>query len=172
MLIRIHRLEHEPIWFGRTGGNRFDDPLQAYGVLYAGASIEGAFAEVFMREPGRTLLPKSDFDKRRVTTLETTRHLRLVMMTGAGLARLGATAAVSSGPHKEAQTWSAAIHAHPAVVDGIIYRARHDDDEYSVALFDRCRDGLRVFEDPIPLPAILGFGDVLGRYGIGLDASS
>lgn len=171
-LFRIHRGEHDPIYFGRSGGNRFDDPARAYGVLYAGLSLAAAFAEVLLREPGRTLLPMSDVDKRRITVLETTRELRIVEMTGPGLAMLGATAAVSSGPHEEAQVWSAALYAHTAVVDGIVYRARHDDNEYSVALFDRSNGGLRVFNDPVPVLAVLGFGDLLGRYGIGLDPFS
>ncbi len=39
----------DPLFFGTTGQNRFDDPLcptaESYGVLYAAADMEGAFIE-------------------------------------------------------------------------------------------------------------------------------
>ena len=36
-----------PIFFGRTRQNRFDDPLGEFGVLYAAEDAYGAFAETF-----------------------------------------------------------------------------------------------------------------------------
>jgi hypothetical protein len=33
--LRLHAAGREPVFFGRTGLNRFDDPEGEYGVLYA-----------------------------------------------------------------------------------------------------------------------------------------
>jgi hypothetical protein len=41
------------------------------------------------------------------------------------------------GPYDVTWPWSAAFHAHPDVVDGICYRARHDDSGFAIALFER-----------------------------------
>jgi hypothetical protein len=46
-LFRVHRTRHAPVFFGKTGDNRFDDPRGDYGVLYAGASEACAFIETF-----------------------------------------------------------------------------------------------------------------------------
>ena len=71
--------------------------------------------------------------------IRVTRALRLVKFAGAGLARLGATAEVTHGglPYDAPQAWSKAIHGLPSAPDGIAYRARHDDDAFCYALFDR-----------------------------------
>src|SRR6478735_5682570 len=39
--------DHDPLFFGRSGLNRFDAPAGEYGVLYAGESVECAFIETF-----------------------------------------------------------------------------------------------------------------------------
>ena len=69
---RIHRKEHDPLFFGATGRNRFDDPLGRFGVLYAAQEPAGAFIEVFgfgvvggvntVRE-SETLGPRICFDR-------------------------------------------------------------------------------------------------------------
>src|SRR5262249_58588333 len=45
--VRIYRVEHDPLFFGTTGRNRFDDPLRRFGVLYVAEEPAGAFIEVF-----------------------------------------------------------------------------------------------------------------------------
>src|SRR5262245_36560552 len=44
-LVRIHRNDLRPLFFGSTGSNRFDDPAKRYGVCYLATTLEGAFAE-------------------------------------------------------------------------------------------------------------------------------
>jgi hypothetical protein len=46
-----------PIFFDWSTGGRFNSPDATFGVLYAAKRLRGAFAETFLREPGRTLLP-------------------------------------------------------------------------------------------------------------------
>jgi hypothetical protein len=36
------------------------------------------------------------------------------------------------------------LWAHPVQPDGIVWRSRLDDDQFCVALFDRCREALTV----------------------------
>ena len=65
--------------------------------------------------------------------------LKLVKLSGFGLARLGATAEVTHGglPYEVPQAWSRAIHDLDLKPDGIAYNARHDDEALCYAIFDR-----------------------------------
>ena len=54
---RFYSAQHDPIYFDRSRAGRLSAPDGVYGVLYAAKTPAGAFAEAFLREPGRTLLP-------------------------------------------------------------------------------------------------------------------
>lgn len=134
---RMHRVDRDPVYFGKTGLGRFDDPHGEYGVLYAAEDAFGAFVESFGRKPGRTLV---SWEKLRVTPLsaiEPKRPLRLVDLTGAGLVGIGATAGISTDVYRKAQAWSRALYHHPSGPDGLRYRLKHDPSRVGVALFDR-----------------------------------
>jgi hypothetical protein len=47
-------------------------------------------------------------------------------LTGAGLAQIGAGGRLTAVTRRVGQQWSHAIWRHPAAVDGILYRVRHD----------------------------------------------
>jgi hypothetical protein len=134
--VRIHRLEHAPGFWGRTGNNRFDAPNGEYGVLYAAETFDGAFIETF-----GDIVPKTAslefLTARGVATVSAHRELRLVDLAGPGLAQLGLDARICAGDHAISQEWSRALWAHPSRPDGIWYAARHDAGQRSVALFDR-----------------------------------
>ena len=51
-LFRTHPRAASPFYFGRTGRNRFDDPLGQYSVLYAARDVFGAFIETFGQQTG------------------------------------------------------------------------------------------------------------------------
>ncbi len=135
--VRMHRTEHHPIFFGKTGEGRFDDPLREYGVLYAAEDTFGAFLESFGRAPGRNVVSRQALARRPLSRIEPSRALRLADISGGGLAKIGATAAISSGFYEKAQGWSRALHDHPAAPDGIRYRLKHDPSRLGVAIFDR-----------------------------------
>ena len=84
--------------------------------------------------------------------------------------RIGATAAVCNGAYAVSRAWALALHAHPAGVDGIRYRARHDDDGFAIALFDRAEDAVEVIgTDRLdPATGAEWIAPLLDRYGIGL----
>ena len=92
--------------------------------------------------------------ERSFSEIVATAPLRLSSLHGPGLARVGATSAVASGPNDDARIWPRAIYDHPAVPHGIAYRSKHDDDdEICIALFDRALE--RVAAVGVPQPMIL-----------------
>lgn len=166
--VRIHRTSLTPLHFGTSGDGRFDDPRGEYGVCYAARSLEGAFAETCLRAVGATLIALAQLAIRSVTVLSTTTELRLVEVHGPGLARLGATAAVSSGGYDVSQPWSRAVHDHPVRADGLVYRSNHDNGELCVALFDRCRHGVTVGAASALTTDRVRLAALLDRYDVGL----
>lgn len=138
-LHRFYTAKWPPVFFDTSTAGRFNAPDASYGVLYAARTFAGAFAETFLRTPGRTLIAPDLLRRKAYVRLRTTRDLTLIRFAGPGLARLGATAEVShSGlPYDVPQIWSKALLAHPVDADGIAYHSRHDDAEVCYALFDR-----------------------------------
>jgi hypothetical protein len=141
--VRIHRLQHDPAFWGRTSLNRFDAPNRDYGVLYAAEHFQGAFIETF-----GDLLPRtvsvSALEARGVATVAAHRELRLVDLAETGLSQLGLDARICTDDHALSQAWSHALWAHPSGLDGIWYAARHDAGQRSVALFDRVASAVSV----------------------------
>lgn len=138
-LHRFYTAAYEPIFYDRSLSGRFNAPDGSYGVLYAARSRAGAFAETFLREPGRTQIAADFLARKAYVRLKALANLALIDFTGPGLAILGATAEVPHGslPYDSPQAWSKALHDHPAGADGIAFHARHDDRELSYALFGR-----------------------------------
>ena len=56
-LHRFFAARFEPRRFDRSAEGRFNAPDASYGVFYAAVGRAGAFADTFLRTPGRTLLP-------------------------------------------------------------------------------------------------------------------
>lgn len=137
-LHRIHRLENDPAFWGRTGGCRFDAPGHEYGVLYAAGQFDGAFIETF-GDVTPHVVSAIDLASRGLAGVETLRPLRLVDLAGPGLSRLGLDARIFAGDHTVAQEWSRALWRHPLGVDGLWYVARHDGEQHAAALFERAR---------------------------------
>jgi hypothetical protein len=172
--LRIHRAAHEPLHFGRTGSSRFDDPLGRYGVLYAAETLDGAFVETFGRTPGINVVAERQLAQRSITAIVSVGPLRIVDLTGAGLARIGATGGVTAGPHAIAQQWSRELWAHRNRPDDILFRARHDPECISIAIFSRAARLIRAeplggLLDPIHRAAL---GATLRRYDFSLQPAS
>ena len=169
-LARIHHAEYDPIHFGASEYNRFDNPNGKFGVCYMAKTIKGAFAETFVRAAGDRVLKLSFVQKRSISEVVTTAPLRLSSLHGPGMARVGANSAVSSGSYAVAQSWALALHDHSAIVDGIAYRSKHDDDEISIALFDRARTRISIGGPPQPMIVDLPkFAELCALYDLGLE---
>ncbi len=142
---RAYRLAYPPKYFGRGGDQRFDDPARQFGVCYCGDGPTCAFIETLPTPTelgARTVLGVREAALlargwATVTLREGAAPLRLVDLTGSGLALVGANADLCSCPdYGVPQRWSRALWSHPDQPDGILYRARHDPSLLSLALFD------------------------------------
>lgn len=143
-LHRFYSAKHDPIYFDRSLGGRLNAPDAGYGVLYTAKGPRGAFAESFLRTPGRRTLDPGLQAAKAYAILQPNRALTLINFNGPGLARLGATAEVVHGglPYDIPQAWSRALHDHPIAADGLAYTARHDPDELCYALFERAAQAI------------------------------
>jgi hypothetical protein len=165
---RIHQAKHGPIFFGTSRANRFDDPDGGFGVLYASTSPEGAFAETCLRETEKSFVTEAFLAERALAVLALKKPLRLVKAHGAGLRRLGVSADLTTGAIATPQRWSAALHAHLEAPDGLVCRARHDNDQMSLAIFDRAADRIEIVASESLLVDRGRLGAMLDRYGVGL----
>jgi hypothetical protein len=150
---------------------RWDAPDDSYGVCYLAEGGHTAFAETLLRELDRDEVSEADdLAPRSLARLRTSRTLVLAHMHGPGLRRMKATAAVIQGSYDATWAWSLALHSHPEGVDGIVYRARHDDDDLAIALFDRASSGIEVLGSTplLDLSLSVDLGAWLDRYGIAL----
>jgi hypothetical protein len=173
-LARIHSASRDPLFFGPAAGShprsRWDAPAGEFLVCYLAEEPHVAFAETFLREPGATVIETVDLAARALAEVEVQRDLRLVALHGAGLRRVGATAAVCTGPYVVSRAWALALHAHPSRPDGIRYRARHDDDGFAIALFERAAGAVTVTRSvALVAPGLVGdLAGWLDRYAMGL----
>jgi hypothetical protein len=158
---RIHQSRHSPLFFGKSGNNRYDAPAQEYGVMYVAADPHGAFIETFGSQTGVRVVSRAELALRSISTLACNRPLNLVDFTGSGLARLGADGRLCTGDHDLAQRWAWALWQCSEQVDGIYYRARHDLEQPCAAIFSRAE---AVFEIATMQGLVdISFQKMLGR---------
>lgn len=139
--VRFHRAWQSALYWGtsppRGRPGRFDAPAGSYGTLYVAADEDGAFIETFGYNTGVRLVPSEQLTAVDVSIVRAGRPLRLVQLTGQGLARLGADARLFAADFGPARAWSKALHDHPSAPDGILYASRHDETQICAVLFDR-----------------------------------
>jgi hypothetical protein len=169
ILHRFFTAAYDPIHFDRSRDGRLNAPDALYGVLYTAEDARGAFAETFLREPGRTLIPSDLLARKAYVRLRVTHPLLLIKLGGSGLARMGATAEVVHGglPYDVPQAWSAALRNHPIRPSGIAYYARHDDEALCYAIYDHAASAV-VEEHRETLLDGDWFWDLAEPYGVGL----
>ncbi len=137
ILSRLHAKGKSPLFFGRTGNNRFDSPDFTYGVLYAGLDEYCSFIETYGQTTGIRTVTENALDGRHLAHLELLRSMKLIDLSNSGgLARVGADSRLFSGSHAVAQRWSAALRSHPTKPDGILYPARHDAARNACAIYE------------------------------------
>jgi hypothetical protein len=140
---RLHAAGRDVLHFGRSGNNRYDAPAAEFGVLYAGEDLACACIETYGQATGVRIVTVTALRARDLARLQSNRPLRLVDLTGPGLARLGADERLCAGEHRLAQRWALGIWSHPSTPDGLLYRARHDPSRAALALFDRAGASLQ-----------------------------
>ena len=142
VLYRHHQSALDPMYFGISGANRFDDPDcpagHAFGVLYTAEDAHGSFIESCGTTTGVPAVSGDYLDARAMALLELTQDLRFIdLFATGGLTRVGADSRLFAGSHMIAKQWSAAFRLHPCKPDGIRYPARHDHTGAACAIFSR-----------------------------------
>jgi hypothetical protein len=132
-------------YFGRSGGNRFDDPaakqVNRYGTCYLGLNLTVAIAESLLHdtvpESGTFEVPASEIEARYVFRFSGM-GLRLANLTGTALMLLNGNGEISGTTNYTlTQKWSRAVYDHPQQVDGLLYMSRRVNDSIAVVLFER-----------------------------------
>ena len=137
ILSRLHARGRSPLFFCRTGGNRFDSPERSYGVLYAGLDEYCSFIETYGQTTGIRTVTATALERCHLAHLELLRPMKLIDLSNSGgLARVGADSRLFSGSHAVAQRWSAAFREHSIKPDGILYPARHDAARNACAIYE------------------------------------
>ena len=144
-LKRIGRHGSGEPYFGKHAANRFDDPHKRFGTCYCGPHLDTAIAETVLHdevpEKGQFRIRQEELDTRYLVTFAEgsgSGVLRLADLTGSHLKRLGGDNSLSAEyPYDVTQQWSAAVHAHPANVDGFVFVSRQLNNKRAVVVFDR-----------------------------------
>ena len=146
-LKRIGRRASGEPYFGKHAAYRFDDRLKHFGTCYCGLHLSTAIAETVLHdelpEKGVFRIRQEEIDTRYLVTFAAgSDHgmLKLADLTGASLKRLGGDNSLSAEyPYDVTQQWSAAVHAHPANVDGFAFVSRQLNNKRAVVVFERAR---------------------------------
>ncbi|WP_292271714.1 RES domain-containing protein [Mesorhizobium sp.] len=77
---RFYTAKWGPIFFDGSTEGRFNAPDASYGVLYAARKTNGAFAETFLRTPGRTLIDADLLKRKAYVRLLVQRDLKLIRL--------------------------------------------------------------------------------------------
>lgn len=183
-IVKTKRGKDGVVYFGGPSPhNRFNDPGAeattpftpreypnslpddgSFGVCYFGASIDAAFVETFFRRLPIRAIATEDLAIRSLAVLKLHRSVRVASLTGAGLIRAGVSAAITTGlDYTAAQTVARMLWRHPGRLDGIEYKARHDDNERSIAFFDRAGDAVP-FTSIMPLIPLDPRGPIVARW--------
>ncbi len=139
-------------------------------MVYAANDVHGAFIETFGRDLAGRVVREAELLGRGLARIVVRRSLRLVDLSGEGLARVGADGRLCTGDYATAQRWALAIWAHPERPDGLAWRSRFDPSRRCVAIYDRAADAVTADEfgrltDP---RHALVLRDVLNAYGFAL----
>jgi len=171
IIYRLYRSDRDPLYFGRTGDNRFDAPDGSFGVLYAGEDEYCCFIETCGQVTGVPSVSGAYLDQRYLAEMRLMDSVSLIDLSASGgLARIGADGRLMDGSHALAQRWSAALRAHPTRPAGLLYRARHDPAKLAFAIFDCPRSTFQItsrgsLRDPRNVKLL---GAILDHYKFGL----
>lgn len=170
-----------PLYYGRSGTNRYDDPARNYGVLYLGRDLPTALMEsVFhkhqwLADTNRSIALK-EVESRMVRAVGVMRPLHLADLTAPGVMAgvLGLNLEqLASRDYTPTQRVSALVHAmserngQPSF-DGILYPSRNNYPAASIALFERVKVKIKVFKD-IDLVDHVEWPGFVARYRISID---
>jgi hypothetical protein len=165
---RCHRTKDDPVFFGPAPGAdprfRFDAPGGEFRVLYLGLTPDAAIVETLCRNVARRTVDLVDLELRSLAKVTSAATLRLVKCHGDGLAQLGTTAALATGPYTASRRWALELWRHPDQPDGLLYASRHNPDFLCIACFNRPHATFSAITAPL-LADAAGLAAILRRHG-------
>lgn len=171
-LVRVSRYETGEPYFGKSGGNRFDDPRKRrrYGTSYFGFDLHCAFAETVLHDEVADLavggFPLVTTELERFVPSFTGSPLTVAVLHGLPLKNLGGDGALSTVvPYGIPQQWPLAVHGHGRRVDGFLYMSRHLNTSEALVLFDRAEPKLTL-ERAVPFRRHVDAARVLQDFNI------
>lgn len=143
-LWRIHGARRAPNAVNPTaqpsvpGGSRFDSLTGNYACIYVGDTPEAAVAETLCRDLPVTGSPRMVARKRiagrLLSRLTVTEPVTVIALHGPHLAVVGQdTWLTKSDPadYVLTRTWAAALFSAAPTADGVVYRCRHNEDQFA-----------------------------------------
>ena len=172
-LWRIHRTDHDPLWFGPTRGEpprgRFDAPNAEYQICYLGGSPAAALVETLLRGRQRRVIARSTLRLRTLTAIHPQRTLPLARLDGPGMVRLGTGGdIIHAADYSASRRLAFEVFQDNAGVDGLRYRSRWDSDCFCVALFNRAEPAVTAAPDGERLDRSPHIQTLLDRYRVGI----
>lgn len=142
---RCHGRDHSAVYFNRAPfGSRFNSTSGDFGTLYLAESIEGAFVvglvyDVTLKGGPARVISDELLRNKVLSVVAFPTALRLLDLTGRGLALAERDLKLLSCPPTESCPFAEQVYAHPDAYDGIRYPSRHNPNLSCVALFERPR---------------------------------
>jgi hypothetical protein len=146
--------------FGRSGGNRYDDPALRYGTLYVGFDLATSLMESVFRQHRwnrrlKRVITRTEVYSRMVRAIGVIEPLSLADLTAPGVmaSQFGLNLAqLASRCYVHTQGIAALVYeltepggAHR--FDGVLYPSRNNHPATCAALFDRAAEKLSLVDD-------------------------
>ena len=146
--------------FGRSGGNRYDDPGLQYGTLYVGFDLATALMESVFRQHrwgqrAKRAITRTEVYARMIRAIGVLEPLSLADLTAPGVmaSQFGLNLSqLASRRYVHTQRIAALVHAlaEPQGAprfDGVLYPSRNNHPAACAALFDRAAEKLSLVDD-------------------------
>lgn len=170
-----------PLYYGRNGTNRYDDPARTYGVLYLGRDLSTALMEsVFhkhqwLADEKRSIALK-EVESRLVRAVGVLNDVRLADLTAEGVMAgyFGLNLEqLASRDYTHTQQVSAQVHAMlgddgQPLFAGVLYPSRNNYPAKSIALFERAAARVGVVDD-IDLVDHVDWPRFVATYRVGVE---
>lgn len=164
--------------FGRSGGNRYDDPTRRFGTLYVGFDLSTALMESVFRQHRwsrrvKRVITRTEVYSRMIRAIGVLEPLSLADLTAPGVmaSQFGLNLAqLASRRYVHTQGIAALVHelAEPGGAhrfDGVLYPSRNNHPAACAALFDRAAEKLSLVDD-IALRDHVDWPSFLTRYQV------
>ena len=146
--------------FGRSGGNRYDDPALRFGTLYVGfdlstALMESVFCQHRWSHRAKRVITRTEVYARMVRAIGVLKPLSLADLTAPGVmaSQFGLNLSqLASRRYVHTHRIAALVHALAEPdgaprFDGVLYPSRNNHPAACAALFDRAAEKLSLVDD-------------------------